>query len=153
MSDTTTELDAEDVRVWNELWDTVHSDYYACYYEEQCANYLGSLWRMIDTLTRFLSTLTASGSAVAAWTFWANNQAGATMWVVISGVAAIIALLHTSVGISDRIKEDTLIYSTFQQIRFDLESFKKKMRLHVHEKLSSYVAEYLEISSKFAKAH
>jgi len=58
-----------------------------------------------------------------------------------------------SLGISDRIKEDTLIFSTFQQLRLDLEIFKKKMRLRQHDSLTAYMNEYMDVSSKFGKAY
>jgi len=56
---------------------------------------------------------------------------------ILSGVAAVISLVHMSLGISDRIKEDTLIFSIFQQLRLDLEIMKKKMRLRHNETLTA----------------
>ncbi len=58
-----------------------------------------------------------------------------------------------SLGISDRIKEDTLIFSIFQQLRLDLEIMKKKMRLRQNETLTAYLNDYREITSKFGKAY
>ena len=147
------ELTQDDLRIWDELWATVHSDHYACYYEECVAEFLVSRWRLLDTITKFVTALTASGSAVAGWAIWSDPTLGKAVWAILSGLAAITALVHMSLGISDRIKEDTLIFSTFQQLRLDLENFKKKMRLRQHETLKAYIADYLEVASKFGKAY
>lgn len=58
-----------------------------------------------------------------------------------------------SLGISDRIKEDTLIFSTFQQLRLDLEMLKKKMRLRGNETLTAYLNDYYDITNKYGKAY
>jgi hypothetical protein len=150
--DTQKPLSEDDIRVWNELWATAHSDHYACCYEEATAEFLVSRWRLLDTISKFLTALTASGSTVAAWTVWAS-QSGQMGWAMLSGTAALLALIHMSLGISDRIKEDTLIFSTFQQLRLDLEIFKKKIRLKHYETLTSYLNDYLEVAAKFGKAY
>jgi len=147
------ELSADDLRIWDELWTSVHTDHYACCYEEAVADYLVSRWRLLDTITKFLTALTTSGSTVAAWSVWSSTTTGNASWAIMSGVAAVIALVHMSLGISDRIKEDTLIFSTFLQLRFDLEIFKKKMRLRQNETLTAYLNDYLDITSKFGKAY
>ncbi len=147
------ELSADDLRIWSELWTLVYNDHYACYYEEAVADHLVARWRLFVTVAKFLTTLTASGSAVAAWSIWASSNSGQSSWAIISGLAAIIALVHMSLGISDRIKEDTLIYATFQQLRLDLEIFKKKMRLRQNETLTAYLNDYRDITGKFGKAY
>src|SRR2546430_844104 len=128
-SESSTELSEDDLRIWDELWTSVHNDHYGCYYEELLAEYLVSRWRFFDTITKFLTALTASGSTVAAWSVWTNSSTTAAAWAILSGVAAVIALIHMSLAVSDRIKEDTLIFATFQQLRLDLEILKKKMTL------------------------
>jgi hypothetical protein len=147
-----TGLSDDDLRVWNELWTSVHNDHYACFYEEAVAEFLVARWRLVDTVTKFSTTLTASGSTIAAWVIW-KGATGQGIWVVLAGTAAIMALIHQTLGISDRIKEDTLIYSTFQQLRLDLETLKKKMRLKLHDSLTAYLSDYMDITGKFGKAH
>lgn len=152
-TDVKSELTADDLRIWAELWAAIHTDHYACYYEEAVADYLVSRWRLLDTITKFLTALTASGSSVAAWAVWTSSTTGHASWAIMSGVAAVIALIHMSLGISDRIKEDTLIFSTFQQLRLDLEILKKKMRLRQNETLTAYLNDYRDLTSKFGKAY
>ena len=147
------ELSTDDLRIWAELWAAVHTDHYACYYEEAVAEHLVSRWRLLDTITKFLTALTASGSTVAAWSVWTSPTGGHASWAILSGLAAVISLVHMSLGISDRIKEDTLIFSIFQQLRLDLEIMKKKMRLRQNETLTAYLNDYRDITSKFGKAY
>jgi hypothetical protein len=147
------ELSADDLRKWAELWGFVNSDHYACFYEESVAEFLVSRWRLLDTVTKFLTAVAASGSTVAAWAVWSSSDSGKKTWAITSGLTAILALLHMSLGISDRIKEDTLIFSTFQQLRLDLEIMKKKMRLGQHKTLAEYLNDYMNITSKFGKAY
>lgn len=147
------EFGPEDQPIWDELWTSAHRDHYACFYEELTSEFLVGRWRSIDTLSKFLTAATASGSAVAAWTFWAKSETGAAIWATMSGIAALLTLVHTSLGISDRIKEDTLIFATFQQLRLELERFKLEMRIRCHDSLAVYKKEYMQIFSKFEKAH
>jgi hypothetical protein len=147
------ELSDDDVAIWDELWATVYTDHYACLYQEATAEFLVSRWRLLDTVGRFLTAATASGSSVAAWAIWASSGKGEASWAIIAGLAAVFALIHMSLGISDRIKEDTLIFSTFQQLRLDLEILQKKMRLRQHETLAAYLTDYMDITSKFGKAY
>jgi hypothetical protein len=147
------DLSPDDLRIWEELWSSGHTDHYACTYEEAVAEFLVSRWRLLDTVSKFLTAFTASGSSIAAWAIWASSTNGAIGWAVISGVAAVIALIHLSFGISDRIKEDTLIFATFQQLRLDLEIFQKKMLLRQNETLTAYINDYMDIAGKFGKAH
>ena len=146
-------IDDADKVVWAELWSSAHNYHYACFYEEMTANFLVGRWRLVDTVSKFLTTLTASGSAVAAWAVWADASFGAMIWAIVSGVAALLALVHTSLGISDRIKEDTLIYSNFQQLRLDLEQFKINMLIRSSDSLSDYKKQYQDIFAKFGKAY
>jgi hypothetical protein len=152
VTDEKSELSADDIRKWRELWVFVNADHYACFYEEAVADYLVSRWRLLDTLSKFLTAFSASGSTVAAWAVWSSSDSGKAAWAVASGLTAIIALVHMSLGISDRIKEDTLIFSTFQQLRLDLEIMKKKMRLG-NKGLTDYLNDYMDITSKFGKAY
>jgi len=140
-----TGLSQDDLRVWNELWAQVHSDHYFCVYEEAVAEFLVARWRLVDTISKFLTALTASGSTVAAWAIW-KGAAGQGAWAILAGISAMFALVHMSLGISDGIKEDTLIYSTFQQLRLDLETLKKKMWLKTHDSITDYRNDYIDIS-------
>ena len=146
------ELSPDDVRKWEELWGFVNSDHYACFYEEAVAEFLVSRWRLVDTIFKFLMSASASGSTIAGWAIWSGSNVGKTAWTIASGLTALIALIHTSLGISDRIREDTLIFATFQQLRLDLEIMKRKMRLGQRQTLSEYLMDYMDVSSKFQKA-
>src|SRR5260221_3626159 len=115
MTPPASELSEDDKRIWIQLWNTVHNDHYACYYEDLTAESLVGRWRLVDTLTKFATALTASGSSVAAWALWATSKTGSITWAILSGLAALIALVHTSFSISDRMKDDTLIFATFVQ--------------------------------------
>src|SRR6267142_2609978 len=151
-AEASSELSQDDVRVWNELWVSAYNDHYACVYEESVAEFLVARWRLVDTVAKFCTALTTGGSTVAAWAFW-NTSVGHRVWAIVSGVAAVIALVHMSLGITERIKEDTLIYATFQQLRRDLEILKKKMRLKQSDSLTVYLNDYLDITAKFGKAY
>jgi hypothetical protein len=153
MTEKNDRIDEADIKVWDELWASAHLYHYQCYYEELTAEFLVGRWRLVDTVTKFLTTITASTSAIAAWAVWVSSSFNAIIWAIISGAAALLSILHISLGISDRIKEDTLIYSTFLQLRIDLEQFKVNMRIKSHDSLSVYKKEYMDILSKFGKAN
>ena len=146
-------LGADDIEVWNELWNAAHDVHYRCYFEELCAEFLVSRWRLIDSVSKFLTAATASTSAIAAWTIWLTSTTTEVSWAIISGIAALLALIHSSLGITERIKEDTLVFATFQQLRLDLETFQLKMKIREYDKLSQCKSDYLDIRAKFGKCH
>src|SRR5437899_12688920 len=86
------ELSTDDLRIWAELWAAVHTDHYACYYEEAVAEHLVSRWRLLDTLTKFLTALTASGSPVDAFPLWSSSTGGQVTRAIMTRVTAVISL-------------------------------------------------------------
>jgi len=152
-NDATETLSASDTEVWGQLWAAAHDVHYKCYFEEACAEFLVSRWRLIDSASKFLTAVTASTSSVAAWSLWSTSASSSMFWAIISGAAALLAIINSSIGVTDRIKEDTLVFSTFQQLRLDLEAFQLRMVIQQYDSLSQYKVDYLDIRAKFGKAY
>jgi hypothetical protein len=139
-----TELDAEDIKVWNEIWNDLHKTHYVAFYEELCAEHSVRVWRRVETVVKALQMATASGSAIAGWALW-TQEGLRTVWVCVAGIAAIASLVHVCFNISDKIKEDTLVYSRFKYIRLQAERLCRHMKIRAYERLSDYKRDYMDL--------
>ena len=79
----------------DELWNSTYETYYDTFYEEIAADYLIIRWMKINDITNILIALTASGSLVSGWLLW-STPAGKTLWGIVAGVAAILAIINKS---------------------------------------------------------
>jgi hypothetical protein len=120
-----------------ELWNATFETYYVALYEEVIADGLTQRWARIDEATKVLVAITASGSAVSGWALW-SQPGNRLLWVLLSGTAAFLSVIHTALGIPGRIKAHGEDKRRFASLRTDLETFRYKMRVEqenfdVHE--------------------
>ena len=73
--------------------------------------------------------LTASGSAVAAWSVW-QAQGLSIAWTILAGSAAVLSIVHSSLGVPGRLKEWLEVKREFLQLAVDLESFRYHMKIN-----------------------
>jgi hypothetical protein len=76
-----TELSQDDIKVWNEIWKNVYETHYGAFYEELCAEHALKVWRRYDALFKALQLATASGSAVAGWSLWHQDNFRWIVWM------------------------------------------------------------------------
>ena len=97
------ELSQSDTETWNHIWADVHNRRYDCLYEELLAERLLHKFTPIDTLCRILIACTASGSTIAGWALW-HDEEYKKYWIAVAGAAALISIIHTVVGISESVR-------------------------------------------------
>jgi hypothetical protein len=145
------ELTEADIETWNQLWASLHQTHYQAYFDELYAESAVGSWRSLDSVSRLLQLLTASGSAIAGWALW-KQEGFKEVWMILAGAAAVIALFHTVLNVSENVKEETLVYCEFSKLRLELERLKSKMQIKAYETLSEYKKEYFAVLERFGTA-
>ena len=146
-----TELGPEDVKVWNEIWNNLYETHYGAFYEEMCAEHSLIVWRRYDALFKTLQFVTASGSAIAGWSLW-HQDGFRWIWAMLAGLAVLLSIFHGVLNISDKIKEDTMIYSKFKGIRVQCERLSSHMKIKAYERLSDYKRDYMDLRTEYDTA-
>jgi hypothetical protein len=134
-----------------ELWRASFETYYDSLFEEVTADALITRWASVDEVTKLLVMVTASGSAVSGWALW--NQPGYRMlWVVLSGVAALLSIVHTALGVPGRIKTHAEDKRRFASLRTDLETFRYRIRVQQDQlDVGQFTREFLEYRKRYSE--
>lgn len=111
------------------LWEAAWETFYDTLFEEMATDGLITKWSRFDDITKVLVTMTASGSAISGWTVW-NRPGYQPLFLALTGLAAILSLVSTSLAISARIKAHVESNRRFAGLRVDLETFRMKMRVN-----------------------
>jgi hypothetical protein len=95
---------------------------YAAYMQEIMAEEIMRFYNRFDTISTALVAITATSSAITGWELW-NNPNGKLLWGILSGIAALISILDSSLGVPHRVKEQGDLRIMFQDLRIRLEGF------------------------------
>jgi hypothetical protein len=115
-----------------QLWEVSFGTYYDAFFEELVADGLINRWGRLDDFTKIIVALTASSSAISGWALW-GSSVGKIFWLFCSGVAAILSVVHTSLGVPDRIKAHGDDKRRFAQLRTALETFRYRLQAEQFE--------------------
>ena len=113
----------------DKLWEGTYITYYDSYYEELVADTIIRRWQTLDEITKVLVALTASGSALSGWALW-SDEGFKIIWVILAGLGAFIAIVHSAFGVSARLKDWGEIKRWFAILRIDLETFRYRMEFN-----------------------
>ena len=146
-----TELTESERDTWDHMWDELYARFYEAYFEELRGEHLISIWNPIDTTCRVLLAITASGSAVSGWALWQMDGFRA-YWTVIAGFTALVAIIYTVIGVSDRLREVSVQHSDFRGLRFQLEDLRTKMNILQFDSFSIYKHEFSKLIHAYSEA-
>jgi hypothetical protein len=124
------------------LWRASFDTYFDSFFEEFLAAAMISRWSTVDDITKVLVAVTASGSAISGWAVW-NHPSTKVIWGICSGLAALLSVVHSSLGISTRIKSHAEDQRRFSSLRADLETFRYKMQFQEHLDVAEIEKEFL----------
>ena len=130
------------------LWEATFDTYYDSYYQEILASDLIDRWQILDESAKVLVALTASGSAVSGWALW--SQPGFRwLWVGVAGLSAVIAILHATLGVANRIRDWSDIWRAFGALRTDLETFRYRMEIDPQFSVEHFTLEFQGYRERF----
>lgn len=143
--------DTRDSEAREELWSASFDTYYDSLFEELIADSLIARWDSVDAVTRILVMITVSGSAVSGWALW--SQPGyRTLWLIVSGAAAILSIVHTALAIPGRIKAHAEDKRRFASLRTELETFRYKMRLRAETfEVDKFTEDFLVFRKRYSE--
>ncbi|MDA2912986.1 hypothetical protein MYX77_03325 [Acidobacteriia bacterium AH_259_A11_L15] len=112
------------------FWRPTFQTLYEAYYQELASEALMRRWQRIDISTSFLVAATASGSAITGWSLWSNPK-WQFLWAFIAGLAAVASILHRTMAVPDRLKEQEELRRAFSELRVDLETFRQQLLIGI----------------------
>lgn len=135
----------------DELWKACFETYYDTYFQEVVADGLINHWQRVDEVTRVLVAITASGSAVSGWALWTRSHFRG-VWVLLAGAAALLAIVHAALGISDRLKYQGELKRRFSGLRTELETFRYRMCVDTNFPVDKFTVEFGEFRRRYSDA-
>ncbi len=140
------DLDTRD-QIWKDASDT----YYQCYFQEIAAEHLIRRLQIADEVTKVLVAITASGTAISGWALW--SQPGFRQaWAALAGIAAILAIVHATLGISNRLRDWDEYKRTVATLRIDVESFRQRMSLDANFPIRPFSKQLEDFRNRYAIA-
>lgn len=130
------------------LWELVFVTFYDSFFEELVAEVLIKRWQLLDTITKVLIALTASTSAVTGWAFW-NQEPFRNVWMFISGVTAILAILHSVLIVPTRLKDWTDTKSFFSGLRIEIDTLRGQMEIDPEFSIHDVNIKFLEFRKQY----
>lgn len=139
------------------IWNSAFEIYYKTYYEELLLECLTKRMQRIDSIARYLIAVTASGSAVAGWSLWQNDQFK-IVWALISGFTALIAIAHSTQAIPKQLNEYLKASKTAVSLRHEIENFRNDLNLdpnfdvnRANDELKTFREKYVELINDCSK--
>jgi hypothetical protein len=140
--------------LYQECWKA----YYSAYFSQLLADLVAGRWQTLDQVSKLLVALFTTGSAVAGWSFWTTSASGKYTWAVCAGIAAVLSVVQSSLGVSDRLKTMLESRSRMLRIRLQFETLFGAMRLDptfdvvkLREKFEALQKEYVEAAAQMPK--
>lgn len=113
----------------DEIWNTAYDTMYNSGYNESVADKMVLRWKRFDDGTRVLVALTTAGSAGAAglaiWSLPIFRQ----IWIGMSSLAVILAILSASIHAPAMLKTWTASKLEFGSLYIELETFMFRMKI------------------------
>ena len=134
----------------DEIWDFTFDTYYDALYGEVVANRLSRRWEMVDQTAKVLVAITASGSAVAGWTLW-SEEGFKTLWVFVAGFTALLAIIHSAMSVTDRLKDASDLNRSFVALRIEIETFRSRMRIDPEFPIEDFTRELEEYRRRYGE--
>jgi hypothetical protein len=135
----------------DELWAASFDTFYDSAYAEAMADNLINRWQKVDEITKALIAITASTSAVSGWALWSKPQFH-NGWLVISGMAALLAILHATLAVPGRIKDHAEDKRRFLSLTSDLETFRYEMRINPAFDVAEFSKRFLDFRKRYSDA-
>ncbi len=135
----------------DQLWNATFETYYDCFYHEITADKIVSKWQWLDEISKILIAATASGSAVSGWVLW-NTPTFKPIWLAIAGVGAVLAIIHTTLSVPNRLKEWGDSKREFANLRIGLETLKYRMAINSEFLVDDLTGEFLKYRESYSHA-
>jgi len=135
----------------DKLWERVFETWYDTYFEENVSDQLIARWGRLDAATRVIVAVTASGSAVGGLALW-TWPVGRVIWLIIASAAAILAVVHSSLSVPERLKSLCDIRALHVSLRIDLEMLRHRMEIDPDFPLAEFDQRFSDLRERYGQA-
>lgn len=132
------------------IWAKAFQTFYESYFYEMVADKLVDRWQATDEATKILVAVTASGSAISGWALW-QDPSLKLLWACLAGFGAVLAVVHASLGVPNRIKDWEDIKRSFVSLRVRLETFRHRMEINPEFPVDDFTKEYCAFRLEFGE--
>ncbi len=94
--------------------------------------------------------LFASGSAISGWAFWDEPKVS-TLWAILAGLAALLAIVHATLGVPRRLEDLGNIRRYFCSLRADLETFRYRMQINPDFPVDGFTEEFVGYRERYGE--
>jgi hypothetical protein len=108
------------------IWSQSFNLLYEIWNAELQTEELIRLVTIIDRITTFLVTITATTSAVAGWAIW-GQPGWKEAWIVVAGAAALLSAAHTTMQISASVQKLEPVRLELTRQRRRIEQFRSEL--------------------------
>lgn len=139
-------LDPRDA-IWDDVWELR----YDSVYHSTLAELVARRWGLFDQIAKVIIAIVVSGSAVSGWALW-STDGGRVTWSIIAGIAALLAIAHTSIGVSTRIRGWEETKRDFSKLKHDLDDLLLKIKANPQFDIDRFIGECAQIRSRVSDA-
>jgi hypothetical protein len=132
----------------DQLWQATNETYYKVYYAESLTNSLIKKWQFLDEIAKVVIALTAVTSAVSGWALWSQPRFKIA-WSIFAGFGAVLAIVHTSLKVPDRLTDLSGMEQYLKGLRINLETFRYRMRLDPNFSVEEFKDEFLRYRERY----
>ena len=81
-----------------------------------------------------------------------NSENGKIVWAAMAGLAALLSIVTSTLGIQDRVKRFTETLAIFLRMRLRLECLLSKMRLNPEFETEEVEKDFIQFQEQYAEA-
>ena len=132
----------------DQLWKVSVETFYKVYYAESLTNSLIKSWERWNTMAKCVVAITSTSSAISGSALW--NLPGFKMyWSIFAGFGAICAILHTTLKISNRLKDLIGVEQQLKGLCINLGTFRYKMELDPNFAIEEFNDEFFRYREQY----
>lgn len=132
----------------DELWKSSWETYYCSYFYEIYIGKAVFRWKLFDLITKIIVAITATGSAVAGWSLWADDSYR-EIWVFLAGTAALLSIVHAVTQVQSILESLSELRTSFSGLRVVLESFRQQLSIFPAFDVTEKNIEFLKKREKY----
>jgi hypothetical protein len=106
-------------------------------------------WTRFDDFSRVAIAVSASTSAIAGWALW-KEPTFKTAWAVIAGFGVLVAIIHTALGVTYRLRDLSDCRNKLLRLRLDMQTYRMRMVIDPEFSTAQFEAELLRFRERWA---
>jgi hypothetical protein len=138
----------------DQLWEATFDTYYNSFYQELLSDELLIRWQRVDDIAKLLVALFAGSSAITGLVnFYASTLNLEWAWPVLTGFAALVAIVHKELAVPFRLRDHGENKRSFSALRLDLETFRYLMKIDANFAVDEFTKKFEEFRKRYSEEY